>query len=87
MSCTIASNNISSPQLREDVSKAVCDGIGDRPGQWSAVVYQAPDYSGLAVRITGPRGLRWNWTFFGQEQNPQFIQQRVANGVIAQQGP
>jgi hypothetical protein len=85
MSCTIVSNNTPSPQLREAVSKAICDGIGDRPGEWSVVVYQAPDYPGLAVRITGPKGVHWNWTFFGQEQSPEFIQQRVANGIIAQQ--
>ncbi len=82
MSCTIASNNVSSPQLREDVSKAVRDGIGDRPEEWSAVIYQAPDYSGLAIRITGPQGKRWNWTFYGDEQSPEFIQRRVANGIV-----
>ena len=84
MSCTIASNNIPSPQLREAVSKAVCDAIGQRPGDWFVAVYQAPDYPGIAIRIDGPQGLRWSWTFVGLEQAPAFIQQRVAEGITAQ---
>jgi hypothetical protein len=81
MPCTIVSNNIASPHVRENVSKAICDAIGDRLGEWSVVVYQAVDYPGLAVRIQGPKGLRWNWTFFGEEQSPEFIQQRIASGI------
>jgi hypothetical protein len=82
MPCTIVSNNIAAPQLREEVSKAICDAIGERPGGWSVVVYQAPDYPGLGVRIQGPKGLRWNWTFFGEkEQSPEFIKRRIASGV------
>jgi len=42
---------------------------------------------GFAVRIKGPKGLHWNWTFFGQEQGPESIQQSVAGGIIAQQCP
>jgi hypothetical protein len=84
MSCTIVSNNIPSPEVRDAVSKAVCEGIGERLGEWSVVVYQAPDYPAFAVRIEGPKGLRWSWTFFGQEQESQAIQQKVAAGIMGQ---
>src|SRR5579863_7232767 len=42
MSCTIASNNIPAPQLRESVNKAVREGIGERSGDWKVDIYQAP---------------------------------------------
>jgi hypothetical protein len=87
MSCTIVSNNIPSPDLRESVSEAVRAGIGERSGKWQVVVYQAPDYAGFAVSIDGPEGLRWSWTFREQEQAPEFIQQRVAQAVRAQLSP
>jgi hypothetical protein len=83
MSCTIVSNNISAPELREAVSEAVRNGIGERAGGWNAVVYQAPDYPEFAIRIEGPKSLRWSWTFREQEQAPEFIQQKVAQAVIA----
>lgn len=84
MSCTIVSNNISALEVREAVSKTVRDGIGQRLGEWNVVVYQPPDYPAFAIRIEGPKGLRWSWTFFEQEQGSAFIRQRVANGIIAQ---
>jgi hypothetical protein len=83
MSCTIVSNNISAPEVRDAVSKTVRDGIGQRLGEWKVVVYQPPDYPAFAIRIEGPKGLRWSWTFFEQEQDSAFIQQRVATGIIA----
>ena len=84
MSCTIVSNNISSPELRKAVSEAVCDGIGERSGEWNVVVYQAPDCPELAVRIEGPKALRWSWTFREQEQAPEFIHQKVFQAIQAQ---
>ena len=72
MPCTIVSNNIPSAELREAVSEAVRDGIGERPGEWNIVVYQAPDYLGFAVRIEGPKNLRWSWTFREEEQVSDF---------------
>jgi hypothetical protein len=84
MSCTIASNNIPFADLRETVNNAVRDGIGERLGAWNVVVYQAPDYPAFAISIEGPRGLRWSWTFFEREQTREFIQQKVAEGIIAQ---
>ena len=48
------------------------------------VIYQAPDYAAFAVRIEGPKGLRWNWTFYEQEQAPELIRQKVANGITGQ---
>lgn len=84
MPSTIVSNNIPSPELREAVNKAVREGIGDRLGEWKVIVYQAPDHLAFAVRIEGPEGLRWNWTFFGQEQAPEFIRERVAGGIAGQ---
>ena len=83
MSCTIASNNISSLELREAVSEAVRKGIGERPGEWTVAIYQAPDYPGFAVNINGPKRLRWSWTFRGQEQSPEFIQQRIEEAIVA----
>jgi hypothetical protein len=83
MSCTIASNNISSPELRTAVSEAIRDGIGERPGDWNVVVYQASDCPELAVRIEGPKSLRWSWTFREQEQAPAFMQQKVAQAILA----
>jgi hypothetical protein len=83
MSCTIVSNNISSPEVRKAVSEAVRDGIGERAGEWNVVVYQAPDCPELAVRIEGPNGLRWSWTFRGQEQTPEFMEQKVAQAILA----
>ncbi len=82
--CSIISNNIPSPELRDAVSKAVCDGIGERRGGWNVIVYQAPDYPAFAVRIEGPKGLRWSWTFFEQEQVPELIEQKVATGILGQ---
>lgn len=82
MSCTIVTNNISTPQLRASASKAVCEGIGERSGDWRVDIYQAPDYPAFAIRIVGPRGLRWDWTFYEQEQSSEFIRQRVAQGII-----
>jgi hypothetical protein len=85
VACTIVSNNIASYGLREAVSRAICEGIGEKPGDWTAIVYQAVDYAGFAVRISGPENLRWNWTFYGQEQSPDFIRVRVAESIAAQQ--
>jgi len=48
------------------------------------VVYQAPDYPEFAVKIDGPKFLRWSWTFREQEQAPDLIQQKVAEAVLAQ---
>jgi hypothetical protein len=84
MACKIASNNIQSPELRDTVNKAVSDGIGAREGEWSVVIYQAPDYPALAIRIEGPKGLHWSWTFYEREQGADFIQQKVAEGIAAQ---
>ena len=84
MPCTIISNNIPSAELREAVSEAVRDGIGERPGEWNIVVYQAPDYLGFAVRIEGPKSLRWSWTFREDEQSPKFIQEKVNQAIVAQ---
>ena len=81
MACTIVSNNIPSPDLREAVSTAIHAGIGEREGDWEVVVYQAEDYPGLAVKIEGPREMRFGWTFFGKEQAPEFIRERTANGI------
>ena len=84
MSCNIASNNILSPEVQKAVSKAVRDGISERLGEWNVVIYQAPDYPAFAIRIEGPKGLRWSWTFFEQEQAPEFIVEKVAKGIMAQ---
>jgi len=81
MSRIIVSNNIRSPETREAVSTAIRAGIGEREGDWEVVVYQAEDYPGLAVRIAGPRQMRLGWTFFGEEQTPEFIRQRTENGI------
>ncbi len=85
MSCTIVSNNILSPEVRESVNTAIRNGIGERVGEWNVVVYQALDFPALAIRIEGPKGLRWSWTFYEQEQVPETIQQKINTGIIAQQ--
>ena len=72
MSCTIVSNNISSEEKRKAVSDAVREGIGDRLGEWSVIVYQALDYPGIAVSIDGPNELRWSWTFL-RRSKPQSL--------------
>jgi len=81
MACTIVSNNIPVPETREAVSAAIRAGIGEREGDWTVVVYQAEDYPGLAVRIAGPREMRFGWTFFGKEQMPEFIRERTASSI------
>ena len=48
------------------------------------MVYQAPDYLGFAVRIEGPKNLRWGWTFREQEQSPKSIQEKVNQAIMAQ---
>ena len=83
MPCTIASNNIPAPELREAVSKAIRDAVGERPGKWTVIVYQAPDFPAFAIRVEGPEGLHWSWTFFEREQSPEFIQQKVGEGIAA----
>jgi hypothetical protein len=85
VACTIISNNIESPDQRDAVSGAIREGIGEKPGEWEVIVYQAQDYAGFAIRISGPGNLRWNWTFFGKEQAPDFIRERVAQCIAAQQ--
>ena len=82
MACTIVSNNIPSPHLRDSVSKAIREGIGERAGNWKITAYQAPDYFALAIRIEGPEGLRWEWTLYENEQTPEFIRERVAQGIV-----
>jgi hypothetical protein len=79
---TIVSNNIDVPETRDAVSDAVLAGIGERRGEWNIVIYQAPDYPVLAVRIEGPNRLRWSWTFHEHEQTPAFVQQRVEQGLL-----
>ena len=81
--CTIVSNNVPFPELRDAVSEAIRAGIGERLGKWNVVVYQAPDFPELAVRIEGPQGLRWSWTFREQEQAPEFIREKVAQAILA----
>jgi hypothetical protein len=81
VSCTIQSNNIVSPALRELVGRAVCEAIGERPGEWKVTIYQAPDYPAFAIRVEGPNEWRWNWTVHDSEQKPEFIRQRVAQGI------
>src|SRR5215467_4735644 len=81
MACIIVSNNIPSPEAREAVNTAIRWGIGERDGDWKVVVYQAENYPGLAVRIAGPRQMRFGWTFFGEEQMPEFIRKRTANSI------
>jgi len=63
------------------VSTAIRAGIGEREGAWEVVVYQAKEYAGLVVRIAGPTEMRFGWTFFGEEQTPEFIRQRTENGI------
>ena len=70
MACNIVFNNIPPPELQKAICKAIRDGIGERQGDWNVVVYQAPNYPAFAIRIEGPEGLRWSWTFFEQEQAP-----------------
>jgi hypothetical protein len=82
MSCTIVRNNISAPQLRASTSGAVREGIGERSGDWQVDIYQAPDYPEIAITIAGPQGLSWDWTFYEQEQSPEFIRERVAQAII-----
>jgi hypothetical protein len=84
MPCLIASNNILSPEIHKALSKAVRNGISERLGEWNVVIYQAPDYPGFAIRIEGPKGLRWSWTFLEQEQTSELIEERVAKGIMAQ---
>lgn len=87
MPCAIVSNNIQSQEIREAVNEAVRDGVGERAGEWKAVVYQAHDYPALAVRIEGPKGLRWSWTFREKEQVPAFIRDRIAQAILDQLSP
>jgi hypothetical protein len=51
---------------------------------WSVVIYQPPDFPELAVRIEGPEGRCWSWTFRKNEQKPDFIQYRIAMGLTDQ---
>jgi hypothetical protein len=81
MSCTIVSNNIPFPDLRNAANEAVRAGIGERLGEWNVAVYQALDCPELAIRIEGPKGLRWNWTFREEEQAPEFMQQRIRQAI------
>jgi hypothetical protein len=87
MPCTIVSNNIPSLELREVVGTAVCQEIGERAGDWKVSIYQASDYPAFAITIAGPNGLRWSWTFFGEEQTREFVQERVRQGIAAQSPP
>ena len=82
MTCTIASNNIADPQFRESVNRAITEGVGDRSGDWRVVVYKAPDCQDIAIRMLGPNGLRWDWTLRETEQTPEFVRERVAQGIL-----
>ena len=83
MACTIVSNNIASPQLRESISNAVIDGIGERSGNWKITVYQALDYPAFGIRINGPENLRWEWSVYENEQSPEIVRERVAQGIAS----
>ena len=83
MACTIVSNNIASPQLRESISNAVIDGIGERSGNWNITVYQALDYPAFGIRINGPENLRWEWSVYENEQSPEIVRERVAQGLAS----
>lgn len=82
MPCTVVSNNISFPEMRDALSDSVRAGIGETPGEWNVVIYQATDYPVLAVRIEGPNSLRWSWTCHEHKQAPSFVQQRVTQGIL-----
>ncbi len=82
MACIIVSNNIPSPEAREVVNAAIREGIGTRAGDWKVIVYQPEDYPAIAVRIQGPKELRFNWTFLAGEQTTVFIRDRVAKGIV-----
>jgi hypothetical protein len=84
LSCAIVSNNVSDPEIRDALDQAARNGVGERLGDWNVVIYQAPDCPELAVRIEGPQGLRWSWTFRENEQAPDFIQSRIAMGLTDQ---
>src|ERR1019366_1786562 len=52
-----------------------------RIGNWNITVYQALDYPAFGIRINGPENLRWEWSVYENEQSPEIVRERVAQGL------
>jgi hypothetical protein len=74
----IFSNDIPITEVRDKVSKAVKDAIGNRLGDWEAEIHS----SSWIITITGPDGFEWEHEFFGpDEHDPDFIKQTIDSAL------
>jgi len=74
----IFSNDIPVADVRDKVSAAVKQAIGDRPGDWEVEIHS----SSWIITVTGPNDFQWEREFFGpDEHDPDFIRQQVDSAL------
>jgi hypothetical protein len=74
----IFSNDIPVATVRDQVSKAVREAIGDRPGDWEVEIHS----SSWIITVTGPNAFEWRQEFFGpDEHDPEFIKRQVDSAL------
>ncbi len=74
----VFSNDIPIPELRDKVSEAVKEAIGDRPGDWEVEIHS----STWSISVTGPNDFEWRDEFFGpDEHGPEFIKKTVESAL------
>jgi len=78
MATKIFANNIVLPDLREEVSQAVCDGMKNRSGNHTARILVDQGRAGVRIEIEGLEG-SWARTFDSPgEFAPGYIRQAIA---------
>jgi hypothetical protein len=74
----IFSNDIPILEVRDKVSEAVKDAIGNRSGDWEVEIHS----SSWIITITGPNAFEWRQEFFGpDEHDPDFIKQAIDSAL------
>jgi hypothetical protein len=81
MPTRIVFNTVPSVIGKVEVEQAVIDGIGDRPGDYEVRIDEPQNTISWLITIDNPTG-RWNYEFFGPaEQDPDFIRNKVEDGL------
>ena len=83
MPTSIFSNDIAMPNRRKVIGAAVLDGIGNRPENWVVSIHEPRGGPEYIITIEGPDNFKWTYTFFGDEQTPEFIRNAVGQAVAA----
>ena len=76
----IVHNTIPLIDRRLEVEEAVIDGIGDRPGEYEVRIDEPQNSASWFITIDGPHG-RWNYDFNPQEQDPNFVRNKIDDAL------